>query len=463
MQPNWLPQSTIAGIQFPAIPDTQAALLLAIQFQLAQSEWWTSEQILEAQFRQISPLIAHATTSCAFYRDHYRHISLPTDNEITAETFRLLPILSRSDIQQAGEQLFSDRQPNYPEYLGHTMRVMTSGSTGQPVTVLSTPPKQLFWMAFTLRDSIWHNRDLSARFGIIKYVSDPDIGRPPHGSRLTGWGPSTDRIFPSAPSMLLNVGVPVDEQATWLQTLDPVYLLTHPSNLRALAEYFKSNSLRPPKSLAQVRTSGELLSPETRALCTEVFGVPVADIYSSQEVGYVALQCPESLNYHVQAENVLVEILDDDGNTCTPGQIGRIVITDLHNYASPLLRYAIGDYAEIGAPCACGRGLPTLTRIIGRERNMWVRPDGRKAWPLITSKKMRAAAPYKQLQLEQQRIDSIVVRLVPAGDWTSTHQHSLTSAIHDCLGFPTPLQFEIVDEIKRGRNGKFEEFICNVQ
>jgi phenylacetate-CoA ligase len=138
------------------------------------------------------------------------------------------------------------------------------------------------------------------------------------------------------------------------------------------------------------------------------------------------------------------------------------VVTDLHNYASPVLRYEIGDYAEVASPCQCGRGLPAIKRIIGRERNMWVRPDGRRAWPSITSKKMRAAAPYQQLQMEQKSIDLIVVRLVPEGSFDDDHKQALTAAIHQCLGFRTNLEFEIVDSIKRGHNGKFEEFICRI-
>ena len=78
-------------------------------------------------------------------------------------------------------------------------------------------------------------------------------------------------------------------------------------------------------------------------------------MYSSQEVGYIALQCPENESYHIQAENVLVEILDDDGLPCEPGEVGRVVVTALHNLATPLLRYDIGDYAEVGSPCSCGR------------------------------------------------------------------------------------------------------------
>ena len=128
-----------------------------------------------------------------------------------------------------------------------------------------------------------------------------------------------------------------------------------------------------------MRTFGEILEPVCRATCQQVFGVKVVDMYSSQEVGYIALQCPEHEHYHVQAENLLVEVLAEDGRGCGPGEVGRVVVTTLHNFAMPLLRYDIGDYAEVGASCPCGRGLGVLTRILGRQRNLLVLPDGRRA------------------------------------------------------------------------------------
>lgn len=455
MHGDWLPRSTIPGFDFPAIPDSNAARSLAILFQLSQSEWWQPDQLLRIQLKQLTSLARHAKSSTR----HYRNLDVPRGSELTAETLRALPLLRRHDIQMAGAGLFSD---DIPESHGHVTPVTTSGSTGTPVTVLKSQVGAQLWRAFTLRDSLWHKRDLSARLGVIRYVGDRTSCLPPDGTALSGWGPATDEVFPAAPATMLSVGTPVDEQATWLRKIDPTYLLTHPSNLRALAEYFAANSLQSPSSLRQLRTVGELLTAETREVCEKVFGVPIADMYSSQEVGYMALQCPESTNYHVQSENVLLEVLDTDGEPCGPGQIGRVVVTDLHNYASPLLRYEIGDYAEVASPCQCGRGLPALKRIIGRERNMWVRPDGRRAWPLITSKKLRAAAPYRQLQLEQVSIDLIVVRVVPEGCFDDGHEQALAAAIHQCLGFRTGLAFQIVDSIERGRNGKFEDFICRI-
>src|SRR3546814_16158281 len=103
-------------------------------------------------------------------------------------------------------------------------------------------------------------------------------------------------------------------------------------------------------------------------------------MYSSQECGYFALQAPGHDHYLVQAEVVLLEVLRADGSPCEPGETGRVVVTPLTNYAMPLLRYEIGDFATVGAASPCGRGLPVLDRILGRVRNMLVPPDRQRHW-----------------------------------------------------------------------------------
>jgi len=127
--------------------------------------------------------------------------------------------------------------------------------------------------------------------------------------------------------------------------------------------------------------------------------------------GIIALQCPVSGLYHAQSESLLVEVLNDEGQPCKPGEVGRIVITDLHNFATPLIRYEIRDYAEVGPPCPCGRGLQTFSRIMGRRRNMVVFPNGERHWPLVGAYRFREVADIKQYQVIQHALDDIEVML----------------------------------------------------
>lgn len=132
------------------------------------------------------------------------------------------------------------------------------------------------------------------------------------------------------------------------------------------------------------------------------------------EVGYIALQCPEAETYHLQLENLFVEVLNDAGRPCRQGEIGRIVLATLHNFASPLIRYEIQDYVEMGEPCSCGRGLPVVRRVLGRRRNMAMRPDGGLFWPSFPARAWADIADIRQIQLVQKTKEQIDVRYVMA-------------------------------------------------
>ena len=95
----------------------------------------------------------------------------------------------------------------------------------------------------------------------------------------------------------------------------------------------------------------------------------------------------------MQSEHLRVEVLDEQGQPCREGENGQVVITDLHNFAMPLIRYALHDWAEVGPTCPCGRGLPTLRRVVGRIRNMAISPEGKSYRPVLETRRMLEAIP----------------------------------------------------------------------
>src|SRR5208282_3466525 len=147
--------------------------------------------------------------------------------------------------------------------------------------------------------------------------------------------------------------------------------------------------------------------------------------YSTVEAGYCALQCPEHEHYHVQSESALVEVLDKAGDPCRPGESGRLVVTSLHNFAMPLIRYDTGDFAEPGGPCSCGRGLPVLDRIVGRVREMLVMPSGARSFPRLRTEKLADIAGVVQFQVVQKSIRDLEVRLVVAPSFASADEDRL--------------------------------------
>ena len=443
-----IPATGHDGIAWPALPSPADAALLALMYQFERSEWWSPETLLAAQLGQLEGLLAHAARTVPFYRERLQAAVEPGAGRLTLKTWRQLPILGRQDIQEAGAALTSS---DIPPAHGSARDVSTSGSTGRPITVKTTEITRLFNRAINLRYHLWHDRDFSATTAIIR-IPDGNAARAAAG-KDTGWA----YVYPSGPTLFFDVTKPVSEQLAWLERQNPDYLVTYPSNLAALLRRRRETGVRP-AGLREAITLSEVLDPAVRAACRRVWDVPVTDSYLAQECGMIALQCPEHPHYHVQGESVLVEVLGSDDAPCGPGETGRVVVTNLHDFATPLIRYEIGDYAEVGEACSCGRGLPVLNRILGRVRNMLTLPSGDTLWPSFPAEMFLAIAPVRQFQLIQRRPDEIEVSLVVEKTLSGEQEGRLREALNRCFGYPFTYRFTYVDEIPRSASGKFEDF-----
>ncbi len=449
-------KSAVAGIAWPALPDLPAAQRMALLWQFEQSERWPADVLQHHQLQQLALVIDHARRTVPFYRDRLK--AAVRGEALTLPQLRALPLLTRRDIQDAGPALLSTAIP--PQF-GPVHENRTSGATGQPVQVSRTGLDALLWQVDTVRDHYWHQRDQSLKFAAIRALG-PGIADAPQGITASGWGAASEALRVTGPSALLSLNADIAVQAAWIKRHAPGYLLTYPSNLAALLAHFAQQGEQLP-GLRAVLTVGETVSPALRAACRDSLGVDIEDTYSSQELGYIALQCPVSGQYHVMAESVLVEVLDAAGNPCAPGETGRLVVSSLHNYATPLIRYELHDHAVAGTACVCGRTLPTLARIAGRERNMLRLPDGSTHWPLVGFHRFRDIAPVRQYQLIQHTLQSVEVRLACDRALTVAEEAQLGEVICAALGYAFELRFAYFErELPRAANGKFEEFVCAI-
>ena len=256
--------------------------------------------------------------------------------------------------------------------------------------------------------------------------------------------------------MGLNYAISVKKQVRWLQRERPDYLVTTATSLLELAKHCHDRDIKL-SGLRQIESLGSVLFPEVRQLCRKVWGIPVVDTYSAQEVGYMALQCPDHEHYHVQAESALVEVLDDKWQPCRPGEWGRVVVTPLRDFAMPLIRYDIGDYAEVGEPCPCGRGLPVIRRILGRTRNMLTLPSGERTYPGFVNDWFEGF-PVSQFQIVQRELDDLEAKIVPSRPFTEAEEERVRAVLLERLGVPFKVTISYHDEIPRSPGGKYEDF-----
>ncbi len=425
-------------------------MALAMQYQLASSQWWSPERLETHQFMQLERVVRHAFEQVPYYRRRLGDAGYSLGNPVTPRLLACLPTLTRRDVQSAGSSLFAMRIPSQH---GRIVAGETSGSTGMPVVFKSAALEQLMWNAFTLRDHFWHRRNLGGRLVAIRYATK--------GGRPSGWGPATDPAYVTGGGALLPIDTDVSVQAGWLCEQDPDYFLSYASNIGELALAFKERGLHLSR-LREVISVSEVVRPDLRELVREVWGVKLTDMYTAKEVGCIALQCPEHDSYHVQSENVLVEIVNEQNEPCAPGEIGRVLLTTLHKFAMPLIRYEIGDYAVPGNACSCGRGLPVVREILGRTRNMLHLPGGGRRWPLCDLVKEPDLPGILQYQYIQKTIDSVEVNLVVGPSFSREMEPKLIEVVHRRLGYPFKLNLVYRDSIPRSASGKFEDFRCEI-
>lgn len=458
---NWPPLlSHLPGLVWPALPGPQGLLLAALLKQFEQSQWLPPAAIERAQLSQLSELIDHARRHSSFHAGRLAAVR-PDQTRDLREWLSAIPVMRREDLQRRRAEIDCAWLP--PEH-GETDLARSTGSTGEPVSVRRSALNGLIWMAMTLREHLWQRRDFSQSLAIIRaLLAAEDTAR--RGVAAADWGAPVNHLFSSGPAYALNLQTDIARQAQWLRQVMPAYLLTYPNNLSALLDQAEVDRecLAGLGRLKQVRSIGETLHDSLRARCRRVLGVEIADVYSTQEIGVIAIECPQGAGYHVMAEGVVVEILRDDGRTCAAGETGRIVVTDLHNFATPLIRYDLGDFAEAAEPCACGRGLPKIRRILGRERNLMRLPDGRRFWPVVGSLAYRDIAPVRQYQVVQRSLERVTLRLAVERSLSAAEERGLAERLLEFLGWRFAVDFEyFTATIPRGSGGKFEDFICEI-
>lgn len=446
-----LVRSATTGLTWPGLPGVAGRKLLSILYQLDLSQWHQPLEVQEAQLRQLRALLAHALSNCPHYREQHGLAGMNSAS-ISAADFRAWPILRKRDVARIAPRLRADL---LPASHGGRHWSATSGSTGMPLRIALSDVNSLIQSALVLRSQLWHHMDFGARFAAIK----PGVDQ----AENKDWGPVSSAAWSTGPSFTCDVRTDVAQQLEWLCRVEPAYLLSYGANLLALVE-MSAASGRLPKGLRKVVLFGDSAPAKLRPLMREVWNVELVDIYSCGEFGSLAFQCPDEPEcHHVQAESVYLEVLKDDGSPCAPGEPGRVVVTDLHNFAMPMIRYELGDVAIPGPPCRCGRGLPVLAQVLGRYRNMAVDPAGRRFYPAIRTERLLACAPIRQLQMLQLRPDLIEFRYVMDRDLIPAEVDSLRAQLAEAFMYPFELRATRVDAVERAASGKFEEFISMVE
>jgi len=238
-----------------------------------------------------------------------------------------------------------------------------------------------------------------------------------------------------------------------MHNLQPDFIRGYAGSTNIFATYLSQNDhfkIRP----RAVFTSCETLFPHYRKTIEETFNCKVFDYYGSSETSHLAAQCGQHEGLHITEENFILEVVKND-ESVSPGEEGKVLVTNLNSFAMPFIRYDIGDLGKIFPDtCTCGRNL-SLFKPIGRDYEYFVDSDG-SFTSLCDFQTVFEDLPIKDFQVVQENYDEIVVRIVRKPGYTKEHTNFILR--HIKYFGRAKIRVEPVDSILPGESGKIRHF-----
>jgi phenylacetate-CoA ligase len=408
-----------------------------------RQQWLPLTTIRDLQLTKLRRLLAHAAATVP----HFRNLAA-SRGDLAA---RLTTLDGLADLPIMTKQWIRDRYADFvSETEGHAnVRKSTGGSTGDPFQFQYNRDSEYRRLATMWRGYRWGGADIGCRSAFI--WSWPFAGK-------RGWSLAREQLYQRILGRhyfnifeLSDDNLP--EVARRLAELRPQVIVTYVSGGLTLARWMIENRFSFPAPRAVITGAEALHEPERETL-RKAFGAPVFNTYGGREFMLLASECEHHCGLHVNADHLILETVDEQGRPVV-GQPGRVLITDLHNYGMPFVRYENGDVAVIDPrPCDCGRGLPLLKYVEGRVADVIRLPDGRRLTGLYfvhMFKDLHLARFYKITQL---RRDALLIQIVPMRSEATGLVDQVKAMLAPELGPAVAVTVELVKDIPLTRMGK---------
>ncbi len=414
---------------------------------LNYSQYLRPETLREFQLKRLQLVAWYAKKNVPFYAD------LPEIESL--EDIRKIPFLTKEIIRNNSKELMST------EEFKNLHRKSTGGSTGAPMIVYKSAIARTELLAAMWRGYSWLGVDVGDKRG--QFSSVPQSRKGQIIAQISDYINNRRRC-----SAFSFDDAAIEQYIKQLERFNPKFLYGYSSMITQCAEYLLKKGYEPKLNLTGIVTTSEVLDAYRRETIEEAFDVKVFDEYGCGEIGTIAHEC-EHGGMHINAENLIVEVVDDDDQPCAPGEVGNIVVTELNNLAMPMLRYKIGDLgALLDGTCPCERGLPLMTHPVGRIVEYLKHENGKKFYGNIYTHRLMEASKVQnlgiaQFQLIQNGYHDFTFKVKPELGYQPTWtQNFITKEIQKDFGVDTKVLIKVVDDIERAKSGKIRVVICNV-
>ena len=418
---------------------------------LERQQWWSRAELEQLQHERLAKLLNHAAKHSPYYRKLFEENGVDVSNLRIPEDMAKIPVTTKQDIRNNLDDFISDKSKK--ESL---ITAKTGGSTGFSLHLYFDEDCQERRNAAQILVDRWAGWDLGVKKASI-------WGNPPVATTLKQKLRLNllDRTI-YLDTMNLNA-ISMGEFVERWRREKPDAVFGHAHSIYIFARYLSDNNIRDLSPSGIVATSMMLLEHE-RKVIEDAFACAVTNRYGCEEIGLIACECEYHRGMHLNTPHVYVEFLDARNRPVEPGEPGKIVLTDLNNFAMPLIRYRVEDvgvYSE--RHCECGRGMPILERLEGRVADFLKLPDGGQVAGIsLVERTLTKVSGIEQMQLVQNTMDEIVINRVKGRDYSEETDPGLVAAMREVFDESVRLIIHDVPAIPQEASGKYRFSICKV-
>ncbi len=410
-----------------------------------RNQWKSPQELERLQEKRLRHLLHHAYTNTSFYHQKFKEAHIhPSDFEKLDDIVKF-PITTKEELRK-----------NYPHNtisrgfdLSEGIEMSTSGSTGKMLTFFCSYATFDYHMAMSYRN-----------ISVLGY-------KPWEKLAYTRFHPleieKEDLWYQKLGLMRcihIDVFKPLQDQVGLMRQHNPEAVTGYPSILLEWAKMVEKDG-KDTITPHFIRTEAEMLTSEARAYMEKIFGCGLYEEYGSSEMVHYAFQCRER-SYHISVDNAVMEFLDD-GEPVADGEEGEIITTGLATYGMPFIRYSLLDRGvPMEGACPCGRGLPLMKLVVGRDDDFMVLPSGRRIGPRMVVPLFELVKEIAEYRVVQEKKDLITLDIVKGKTYTQDTEDRLRKTFLYVLAEPVDIIFNYTDTIPRGRHNRPRPLVSKV-
>jgi len=421
--------------------------------ELEDSQWWTSEQLLDLQWRKLQTLLIHAQTNVPYYRRTFADAGIDVRDFRSQDDIRHLPMLTKEMIRENRDALIAEGTQK-----SELRTFSTSGSTGQNMKFYLDNNCGAAGVASVMRNHRWMGSDIG-ELEVVIWGSPIELNASRKLSGRLNYALQGVKFISAYELKEDSILEGIEDMRRW----KPSIVTGYTGALEVFARFMVDRGIKGirPKG---VICSAEMLFPHQREIIEKAFDSKVFNRYGCREFYTIAHEC-DCGGFHLNMERVFVESLPAEA----AGQgyeAGELVVTDLDNFGSPMIRYRIGDMGvmeDSGQKCTCGRGLLMMKELHGRVFDVIKTSSGRVLPGVFWTILSKTVPGVDQLQIIQKSLLHIVANLKTNSTFTEGARDQLKTKIIEYCGQDTQVDINLVDRIEPTASGKLRFVISELK